>query len=370
MRLIERLSTTGPKRILALDGGGIRGALTLGLLAKIENMLRARHRNPNLRLCDYFDLIGGTSTGAIIAAGLSIGMETSEISRMYLELGGNIFGRKQWRRWQAFFDPKRLESELAHIFGDRQLGDTSIQTGLCIVTKRADTGSTWPLINHPSAKYYAENSQILLRNAVRASTAAPTYFIPVKFDVGNREIGAFVDGGVSMANNPALLLFLVATLKGFPFHWAVGEDKLLLVSVGTGHWRNRQSADTVVNSRLWDWAREVPAMLMNDASLNNQLILQYLSHTATPVQIDSEIGSLSSDLLTHEPALTYLRYDVVLESEALKALGVPEFSTKVALLRKMEHAENRFDLARIGELAAEQQIREEHFPAVFDLPAR
>lgn len=370
MSLIERLSATGPKRILSLDGGGIRGALTLGLLAKIENILRARHANPNLRLCDYFDLIGGTSTGAIIAAGLSIGMDTSEISRMYLELGGKIF-RRQLRSWRAFFNPKQLESQLEHIFGDRQLGDASIQTGLCIVTKRADTGSTWPLINHPSARYNGENSQILLRNAVRASTAAPTYFIPVKFDVGKREIGAFVDGGVSMANNPALLLFLVATLEGFRFQWPVGEDKLLLVSVGTGHWRNRQDADRVVNSRLWNWAREVPTMLMNDASLHNQLILQYLSHTPTPVKIDSEIGFLSSDLLTHEPALSYLRYDVALDSEGLTKLGLPELSPKkLAKLRKMERAKSRFDLVKIGERAAEDQIKEEHFPAVFDLPER
>ena len=61
-----------PKRILSLDGGGIRGVITLQFLEKIETILRKRHGdNPDFRLCHYFDLIGGTSTGAIIAAGLA-----------------------------------------------------------------------------------------------------------------------------------------------------------------------------------------------------------------------------------------------------------------------------------------------------------
>ena len=65
----------GPKRILALDGGGLRGVLTLGMLREIETTLRARHGgDPDFRLSDYFDLMAGTSTGAIIAAALSLGM--------------------------------------------------------------------------------------------------------------------------------------------------------------------------------------------------------------------------------------------------------------------------------------------------------
>src|ERR1700749_1361288 len=65
---------TGPKHILALDGGGIRGVLTLEYLEVIEALLRQRRKDPNLLLSDYFDLIGGTSTGSIIAAGLACGM--------------------------------------------------------------------------------------------------------------------------------------------------------------------------------------------------------------------------------------------------------------------------------------------------------
>jgi hypothetical protein len=73
-----------------------------------------------------------------------------------------------------------------------------------------------------------------------------------------------------MANNPALQIFLVATLKGFPFHWQMGEDQLLLVLIGTGVWQRHETIEVVTDSRLWDWASGVPSMLMEDASWQNQ----------------------------------------------------------------------------------------------------
>jgi len=367
MTLLERLTSPGPKRILALDGGGIRGAISLGFLEKIEQILRDRHQKPDLKLCDYFDLIGGTSTGAIIASALAIGLDASEIKRMYLDLGGRVFGKKKWKKWVALFAEEPLKQELEKVLGDRLLGDDSIKTGLCVVAKRADTRSTWPIINHPNGKYYNDNAPFLLRDVVRASTAAPAYFVPEKFDVGKGEYGAFVDGGVSMANNPSLQLFLVATLKGFPFHWKTGADQLLLVSVGTGLWRQRDDVKKVMNSKIWNWAVEVPSMLIEDANWNNQMLLQYFSNTPTSWEIDREIGDLSQDLLTPEPLLSYLRYNVWLEENYLQGLGLAELGERLESLRDMSNAESRFDHAEIGKRAAEQQLKEEHFPKAFDL---
>ena len=202
MALVDRLSSSGPKQILALDGGGIRGALTVGFLKRIEQILRERHGRPDLLLCDYFDLIGGTSTGAIIAAALSIGMSADEVTRTYLEFGGEVFndradpfGLPRLGLLRGRYNAEPLKRKLEEFFGERTLGDESIRTGLCIVTKRADTSSTWPLINHSGGRYYPKNHQILLRDAVRASTAAPTYFDPEEIDVGDGVEGAFVDGG-------------------------------------------------------------------------------------------------------------------------------------------------------------------------------
>ena len=369
--LRERLTRTGPKRILALDGGGIRGALSLGFLARIERLLRDRYGNPDLRLRDYFDLIGGTSTGSIIAAALAVGMEVAELQEVYRTLGPAVFSHhsRHVHKLEAWFDAGRLEAELNHHLGELTLGDDAITTGLCIVTKRADTRSTWPLINHPDGRFYADNRAIPLRKAVRASTAAPALFRPEALDVGQAETGAFVDGGVSMANNPSMLLLLVATLRGFPFHWETGEDRLLLTSVGTGTWSQALPAEVVLNRKVWSWALEVPSMLIADAGLQAQLLLQALSRSPTPWPIDAEMGDLTGDVIGGTPLLHYLRFDGLLEPESLQQLELGYLTPKLAQLRDMANGAGVADLLAVGQAAAQAQVKESHFPASFDIAA-
>jgi uncharacterized protein len=92
MTLSEKIRAPGPKRILALDGGGIRGIVTLEILARIESLLREKSgRGDDFRLADYFDLIAGTSTGAIIGAALSLGMTVTDIRGFHLETGREMF---------------------------------------------------------------------------------------------------------------------------------------------------------------------------------------------------------------------------------------------------------------------------------------
>src|SRR4051812_19672648 len=77
-----------PRRILALDGGGIRGVLTLEILSEIESQLaQITGGGKDFRLCDFFDYVGGTSTGAIIAAGIACGMSTQELLDFYVRIG-------------------------------------------------------------------------------------------------------------------------------------------------------------------------------------------------------------------------------------------------------------------------------------------
>src|SRR5262245_20369609 len=90
----EHFRGGGPKRVLALDGGGLRGVLSLGFLARIESLLRERHGNiETFRLAHYFDLIAGTSTGAIIAAALAQGLTVAEIADHYMKMGTQVFKR-------------------------------------------------------------------------------------------------------------------------------------------------------------------------------------------------------------------------------------------------------------------------------------
>src|SRR3954464_8639425 len=100
--LEKRLSSDGPKRILSLDGGGIRGAVTLGFLGEIERILAERHEKNDImieagfRLHHYFDLIGGTSTGCIIAALLAVGgYSATEIKNKYRQLAASGFSYSQ-----------------------------------------------------------------------------------------------------------------------------------------------------------------------------------------------------------------------------------------------------------------------------------
>ena len=364
----------GSKRILSLDGGGIRGALTLGYLKKIETILREKEKDPNLLLCDYFDLIGGTSTGSIIAASLAIGKSVDEIVTLYMDLGGKIFGVKNdwWKPWEtlkflkASYDYSALESSLKGAFGNITLGSDQVKTGLCIVAKRADTNSVWPLINHPDGKFYdtelGKNKNIFLWQAVRASSAAPTYFVPQMIDVGDGQRAAFVDGGVSMANNPSLTLLMVATLNGFPFHWQVGEDKLSIVSVGTGYSIFRKKTDEIEEAWLGTWAASVPDMLMQDASWQNQIVLQWLSNSPTAFNIDMEIGSLNNDYIAGKPLIKYLRYNFPITQNDLNGLGLNRnFNEKdVASIIEMSNAGNRELLYQIGTAAA-VKVDKNHF---------
>ncbi len=362
--------TVTPKRILSLDGGGIRGALTLGYLKKIETILREKQKNDKLVLSDYFDLIGGTSTGSIIAAALSLGKTVDEIKKLYMTLGGEIFKGKRhlwnpfqtWSFFKARYNHIHLENNLRNLFKDLTLGSSDIRTGLCIVAKRADTNSVWPLINHPKGTFYNDNKNILLWQAVKASCAAPTFFIPQMIDVGKSEYAAFVDGGVSMANNPALILLLIATLKGFPFQWEMGEDKLLLVSVGTGYKVFKKHVGKIKRAWLKNWALEVPEMLMQDASWQNQIMLQWLSNSPTATEIDIEMRDLKLDYIGGTPLISYLRYNFAITENCLNGLKLGQDFTekKVNKLAEMSNADNRELLYTIGEKASEN-INPAHF---------
>ena len=176
-----------PKRILALDGGGLRGILSLGILEKVEDLLRERHGGADgFRLCHYFDLIAGTSTGAIIAAALAQGRSVGEVRDRYFSLGRRVFERSLLRQvlLRARYDERALVSELKDLFGvDTTLGGPELLTGLLVVIKRLDSGSPWPVSNNPRGRYFVAgangrmgNRDYPLWQVVRASTAAPSYF--------------------------------------------------------------------------------------------------------------------------------------------------------------------------------------------------
>lgn len=376
----EHLFGPGPKRILALDGGGIRGILTLSYLERIEAMLRARAGgDPDFTLSDYFDLIGGTSTGSIIAAGLAMGFPVARIQQLYRNLANEVFKRPIWRLgvFSSKFPSEPLEQALQEQFGDTTLGSDDLRTGLMIMTKRLDTGSPWVLHNNPRGKYFSPrpgrptipNRDFLLRQVVRASTAAPHFFEPERLLIAPGLEGAFVDGGVSPANNPALQLFMLATMDKFAFKWPVGADELLLVSVGTGTYVARMTADQVLGMPAVQLAGQSLLSLMADADWLGQAMLQWLSRSPTSWPIDAEMGDLQDDLLGGREMLSYLRYNVLFNPIWIKnTLGLEMTQEEVDALPPMDNPANITALAGLGAKAASVQVKEDHFPAVFDLP--
>ena len=216
--------------------------------------MRERRGNPDYRLCQFFDLIGGTSTGAIIATALARGMAVADIADFYERFGSTAFKRMPlWERWHALYGDGGLIT---------LLNAPSAPTPTCVprtcsvcstvVTRNATTDSAWPISSNPAAAYNDRtrpdsNLRIPLWQLVRASTAAPVYFPPevVSWDSADpAKSFVFVDGGTTAYNNPAFLLFRMATEPAYRLGWATGEKQLLVVSVGTGSAPWRASAPT------------------------------------------------------------------------------------------------------------------------------
>lgn len=370
--LHARFFSPGPKRILSLDGGGIRGILTSGILTALETRLARRSGRRDFRLCDYFDLIGGTSTGSLVAAALAMGRSTAEIADLYRKLAPEVFspkGRNAGIR-KPRFDADRLEEILKQALGDAELGSPALKTGFAVFAKRVDTGSAWSLTNNPRAQYWnmsdghLANRKFLVRKLVQASAAAPTFFEECK--IGLVEDGhtfgpdfdttaEFVDGAIAGFNNPSLQLLKVATLKGYGFNWPTGDDRLMMISIGTGYWRPRLDAETWADTTLDELAptaaRAIEALksMIHDTSVQAISVLQGLSHSPRPWRINSEIGDMTEDMISPIPLLHYQRMDARLDRAETEKLGLRYGDHELKLMRELA-SDDSATLARLHEI--------------------
>jgi hypothetical protein len=252
-QLRGRYEAARPRRMLSLDGGGIRGLLTLQVLERVESLLADHYYGHDqagraaFRLCHFFDYIGGTSTGAIIAAGLARGMSVSEVESFFVEFGQEAFAKRSiLLRWKSLYEDGALAKKLKEVFSRGGVADTLepqfLKTLPLVVTKNLSTDSAWPISSNPNVKYNDPtcpdcNLKIPIWRIVRASTAAPIYFPPevVEWDPNDpRNSFVFVDGGTTPYKFPGFLMVRMATLPAYRLDWPLGEDKLLLVSIGTG----------------------------------------------------------------------------------------------------------------------------------------
>jgi hypothetical protein len=379
MNLIARIEREGTKKLLAIDGGGIRGVLALEVLQKIEDLLKAKSGRTEFRLADYFDYIAGTSTGGIIAAGLSIGMSVKEILEFYQEAGAQMFVKTNLLRRLRYykFDNEPLATQLQQVFKvGTTLGSEKLQTLLLLVMRNATTDSPWPISNNPYARYNEKNHpgcnlNLPLWQLIRASTAAPTYFPPevivLREGTAHEHEFVFVDGGVTMYNNPSFQMFLMATLDRYwaakpEVRWRSGADRMLIVSVGTGTSPDARQSLNLDEMNILFNARAIPSALMFAALNEQDLLCRVFGDCRSGDPIDRELGDLIGSvgpLQREQKLFTYLRYNAELTREGLDGLGCPEIQPET--VQQLDSIDGIPDLRRVGKRVAETKVREEHF---------
>ncbi|MCP2033578.1 patatin-like phospholipase/acyl hydrolase [Planomicrobium sp. HSC-17F08] len=242
------------KKILSIDGGGIRGIIPARILADIE-------RRTKKQTHELFDLIVGTSTGGIIALGLvkpdsnktgSAKYGAQEISKLYEERGEDIFSPAKSNRWnekvrvllEQRYESEGIESVLKEFFRDTKLS-ASLKEVL-VVCYEIEMRKPWIFKSKKakSSEYEGLNHNAYMWEIARATSSAPTYFDPPKIKIEDEF--SFVDGGL-YANNPAMCAYVEAKTM------FKEEKDFLIVSLGTGEQTRPIPHEEAINWGLIEW---------------------------------------------------------------------------------------------------------------------
>lgn len=379
------------RKLLSIDGGGIRGVLALEILGRLEQELADAQGIPRneFRLSDFFDYVAGTSTGAVIAACVSRGMSVAQMMDFYLDAGPIMFDRRFRKRIVALvkggaqYDAKPLEGRLKELFGENtNLEPGNLKCHLLAVTRNQTTDSPWPISSNPDAKYnrpqYADsNLKIPLWQLVRASAAAPFVFQSQRITVEEGKEFRFLDGGITPYNNPAWLLYRMATESCYNMNWERGEDKLLLVSVGTGSSPKGDGGKLITGAlqQMLTTSKTLIGLLIQSGMVDQDTNCRQVGRCVHGEVLDSEIEDmiprngkrdkddshkgripLSEDL---GKSFLYARYNVHLTRDNLDAMGLQDINVKK--VQKLDSIKNIGDLRRIGRCAAKEvNVRDFH----------
>jgi len=377
--LQSRIRNDTPKKILACDGGGIRGLITVEILAAMEDALRIKlGKGPDFVLADYFDYVCGTSTGAVIATCVSMGMPMARVRTFYEASGKQMFDKASLlNRLRFKYNDEPLAVKLRTELGpDTTLGSDKLRTVLMMVLRNATTDSPWPLSNNPFARYNALsrddcNLQLPLWQLVRASTAAPTYFPPEVVNFGTPGQSSksysfiFVDGGVTAYNNPAFLAFQMVTANPYRLNWKTGKQALLIVSVGTGGSSLANAELSAGSMNLLYNATSIPSALMNAASAGWDMACRTVGECVFGAPIDREFGSMvgpTDEGLSNSsvPKLfSYLRYNPELSAEGLASLGLS--SINPANVQQLDSVDHMDQIQQVGRAYAKANLCADHF---------
>ncbi len=228
------------KRILALDGGGLRGVIPASFLAEVERRIGAPAGQ-------YFDLIAGTSTGGLIALGLGLGYSAQEILRLYKQWGPVVFPQRRGPRLlppgmaAPMYDLDKLARVLREAWGDRRLGESRSRLVITAYDLKAGTTHVWRTAHVPAAEHHAETPVL---DVALSTSAAPVYFDPYRTGTGL----AMVDGGV-WASCPVMVAVAEAI-------WELGWDanEIFVLSLGCSHAPVAETGGRQLGGGLLQWA--------------------------------------------------------------------------------------------------------------------
>jgi hypothetical protein len=343
-----------------------------------KKLAQSTRRGAAFRLGEWFDYIGGTSTGAIIAAGLACGMSVNELIQFYRDSGEAMFEKTSLiKRLTSFYQADPLRHKLEEVFGAKStLEPEYLQCLLLAVTHNITTDSPWPISSNPDARYNDPdrddcNLRIPLWQLVRASTAAPVYFPPEVLNWNPTDPAktfVFVDGGVTPYNNPAFLIYRMATSAPYCLNWKTGEKSLLLVSVGTG---SAASPSFKTSTNLVANVAGLPGHLMYAISNEQDINCRTVGRCTHGPWIDSELFDMTYRDATpgcdrrawlkasHKPLtedlgrdFLYARYNADLSREGLDSMGFKQIDPED--VQKLDSVDHMDDLLEVGGKAGEQ----------------
>jgi hypothetical protein len=255
------------KRILSIDGGGIRGILPLALLTEIE----ARRRP----CADLFDMVASTSIGGIIATGLAHRVPAQTLSEMLTDDGPAIFANPSLPVFGPKYNAAPLEGFLDQTFSGAMLNGITkpelIVPTVDLIRPTSMFFKSWQARQDPAYNF-------ALKDAARATSAAETYFAPADITSASGDRYLCVDGGTAI-NNPTIAAILEAEAM-----WP-GEDDLRVLSLGTGI---RTTPISPGNGSLGCWALEIVPLFQESQTS----VLDHLAKWAAPrlVRCDIELG--------------------------------------------------------------------------------
>jgi len=262
-------------RILSIDGGGIRGIIPALVMAEIE-------KQTGKPIAQLFDLVAGTSTGGVLALGVTCPhpddptrprYSAADGVRLYEQEGRRIFSRSPWKRVTSLngitdekYPSGPVEAVLKEYFGETRLKHALTD----VLITAYETERRFPWFFRSSRARQNPEYDFLMWQVARSTSAAPTYFEPTKIDVPSpADYYALIDGGV-FANNPTLCAFVEAkTLQP-------ETEDILVVSIGTGELTRPLKYAEAVNWGAAEWVLPIINVLMQGVSATVDYQMQTL----------------------------------------------------------------------------------------------